>query len=150
MDSTEKCSQCQHPKKYLQVEEKFIHNHEKYVIISRSRNNRDERISGERVSPSVVPNSLQPHRLQPARLLIPWNFPGRNTGVGGHFLLQETFPTQGSRVSCIAGRFFTIRATREAPEQVNKDFKSSSKYFKNSKANINMKIRTKSYNRKQN
>ena len=28
------------------------------------------------------------------RLLCPWNFPGRNTGVGCHFLLQGIFPTQ--------------------------------------------------------
>ena len=31
----------------------------------------------------------------PARLLCPWNFPGKNTGVGGHSLLQEIFLTQG-------------------------------------------------------
>ena len=31
---------------------------------------------------SVISDSLQPHGLQPARLLCPWNFPGRNTGVG--------------------------------------------------------------------
>ena len=30
-----------------------------------------------------------------ARLLCPWNFPGKNTGVGCHFLLQGSFPTQG-------------------------------------------------------
>ena len=28
------------------------------------------------------------------RLLRPWDSPGRNTGVGCHFLLQEIFPTQ--------------------------------------------------------
>ena len=33
--------------------------------------------------------------LGPHRLLCPWNSPGRNTRVGCHFLLQETFPTQG-------------------------------------------------------
>ena len=33
-------------------------------------------------------NSLQPHGLQPASLLYPWDFPGKNTGVGCHFLLQ--------------------------------------------------------------
>ena len=33
--------------------------------------------------------------LQPTRFLCPWGFPGKNTGVGGHFLLQEIFPTQG-------------------------------------------------------
>ena len=29
-------------------------------------------------------------------LLRPWDSPGKNTGVGCHFLLQEIFPTQGS------------------------------------------------------
>ena len=29
------------------------------------------------------------------RFLHPWDFPGKNTGVGCHFLLQEIFPTQG-------------------------------------------------------
>ena len=27
-------------------------------------------------------------RWQPTRLLCPWDFPGKNTGVGYHFLLQ--------------------------------------------------------------
>ena len=36
----------------------------------------------------VVPNSLWPHALWPSRLLCPWNFSGRNIGVGCHFLLQ--------------------------------------------------------------
>ena len=29
------------------------------------------------------------------QLLRPWGFPGKSTGVGCHFLLQEIFPTQG-------------------------------------------------------
>ena len=33
-------------------------------------------------------NSLRPHRWQPTRLLCPWDSPGKNTGVGCHFLLQ--------------------------------------------------------------
>ena len=37
---------------------------------------------------SVVSNSLQPHGLWPARLLHPWDFLGKVTGVGCHFLLQ--------------------------------------------------------------
>ena len=45
---------------------------------------------------SVVSGSLWPLRLQPSRLLCPWDSPGKNTGVGGHFLLQRIFPTQGS------------------------------------------------------
>ena len=36
------------------------------------------------------------HLLQPqARLLCLWDSPGKNTGVGCHFLLQGIFPTQG-------------------------------------------------------
>ena len=37
---------------------------------------------------SVVSDSVQPHGLQPTRLLCPWDSPGKNTGVGCHFLLQ--------------------------------------------------------------
>ena len=33
-------------------------------------------------------NSVQPHRRPPTRLLCPWDSPGKNTGVGCHFLLQ--------------------------------------------------------------
>ena len=34
-----------------------------------------------------------------ARLLSPWDFPGKNTGVGCLFLLQEIFPIQGLKLS---------------------------------------------------
>ena len=44
---------------------------------------------------SVVSYSLWLHGLEPTRLLRPWDFPGKNTGVGCHFLIQEIFPTQG-------------------------------------------------------
>ena len=37
---------------------------------------------------SVMPDSLWPHRLQPARFLCPWDSPGKNIGVGCHFLLK--------------------------------------------------------------
>src|SRR5574339_493031 len=33
-------------------------------------------------------DSVRPHRWQPTRLLHPWDSPGKNTGVGCHFLLQ--------------------------------------------------------------
>ena len=33
-------------------------------------------------------DSVQPHRRQPTRLPHPWDFPGKSTGVGCHFLLQ--------------------------------------------------------------
>ena len=31
---------------------------------------------------------MRPHRRQPTRLPRPWDSPGKNTGVGWHFLLQ--------------------------------------------------------------
>ena len=34
--------------------------------------------------------------VQPTRLLCPWNSPGKNTGVGCHFILWGIFQTQGS------------------------------------------------------
>ena len=37
---------------------------------------------------SVVSNSVRPHRRQPTRLHRPWDSPGKNIGVGCHFLLQ--------------------------------------------------------------
>ena len=37
---------------------------------------------------SVVSDSVRPHGLQPTRLFCPWYSPGKNTGVGCHFLLQ--------------------------------------------------------------
>ena len=33
-------------------------------------------------------DSVRPHRWQPIRLCRPWDSPGKNTGVGCHFLLQ--------------------------------------------------------------
>jgi len=44
---------------------------------------------------SVVSNPLPLQTVAP-RLLWPWDSPGKNTGVGCHFLLQGIFPTQGS------------------------------------------------------
>ena len=37
---------------------------------------------------SVMSDSVRPHRRQPTRLLCSWDSPGKNTGVGCHFLLQ--------------------------------------------------------------
>ena len=55
-------------------------------------------------------NSLQPHGLQPAWFLCPWGFPGKNTEVGCHFLLQRIFlpdPEIEPTSPALAGRFFT-------------------------------------------
>ena len=43
-----------------------------------------------------VSDSLLPHGRYPTMLLCPWDFPGKNTRMGCHFLLQGIFPTQGS------------------------------------------------------
>ena len=37
---------------------------------------------------SVMSDSVRPHRRQPTRIPGPWDSPGKNTGVGCHFLLQ--------------------------------------------------------------
>ena len=52
-------------------------------------------------------DSVQPHRWQPTRLLCPWDSPGKNTGVGCHFLLQcvknevtQSSPTLSDPMDC--------------------------------------------------
>jgi len=40
------------------------------------------------LSRSVVSNSVRPHRWQPTRLPRSWDSPGKNTGMGCHFLLR--------------------------------------------------------------
>ena len=54
-------------------------------------------------------DSLRPHGLLDQRLLCPWDFPGKGTGVGCHFLLQGIFTGPGieSESPALAGRFFT-------------------------------------------
>ena len=48
-------------------------------------------------------NSVRPQRRQPTRLPCPWDSPGKNTGVGCHFLLQCMKVKSGSEVtqSCL-------------------------------------------------
>ena len=43
------------------------------------------------LSHSVMSSSLRPHGLWPPWLLCPWDFPGKNTGVGCHFLFQYIY-----------------------------------------------------------
>ena len=47
------------------------------------------------VASFLLSDSVWSHGLWPARLLCPWDSPGKNTGVGCNFLLQEIFLTQG-------------------------------------------------------
>ena len=50
-------------------------------------------------------DSVQPHRWQPTRLPRPWDSPGKNTGVGCHFLLQCM---KVKRESEVAQSFLTL------------------------------------------
>ena len=56
---------------------------------------------------SVMSDSVRPHRRQPTRLPRPWDSPGKNTGVGCHFLLQcmkVKSESEGAQsLSCTAG-----------------------------------------------
>ena len=47
---------------------------------------------------SVLSYSVLSCGLWLTRLLLPWGSPGKNSGVGCHFLLQGIFPTQGSNL----------------------------------------------------
>ena len=50
----------------------------------------------------LCPTLLWPHGLYTISLLCSWDFPGKNTKVGCHFLLHGIFPTQGSNpCTCI-------------------------------------------------
>ena len=46
--------------------------------------------------PKMCPTRRNPMNSSPTRFLYPWGSPGKNTGVGCHFLLQGIFLTQGS------------------------------------------------------
>ena len=62
------------------------------------------------------PTLLRPHGPQPTSLLCLWDFPGKNAGMGFHFLLQGIFLTQGSnqRLLSFCGQILYCSATREA------------------------------------
>ena len=47
-------------------------------------------------------DSVRPQRRQPIRLLCSWDSPGKNTGVGCHFLLQCVKVKSLSRVQLLA------------------------------------------------
>ena len=59
---------------------------------------------------------LWPHGLWPTRHLCPWDSPGKNTGVGCHFLLQGIFLTQELNPHfCISRQILYHWATCAAP-----------------------------------
>ena len=69
------------------------------------------------------------HGLKPTRAFCPWDFPGKNTGVGYHLFLHGLFPTQGSNSSHLLHRWILYHwATWAAPigllHTPNKDTKN--------------------------
>ena len=64
---------------------------EKYGVISETP---CPRAAAAKSLQSCWTDSVRPHRRQPSRLPHPWDSPGKNTGVGCHFLLQCS-PTEG-------------------------------------------------------
>ena len=68
------------------------------------------------VSAQLHPTLCDPSGPVARRLLCPWNFPGKNTGVGCHFLLQGiSQPRDQTCVSCVGRRFLYCWATNKAP-----------------------------------
>ena len=51
--------------------------------------------------------------LQPQGLYNPWNFPGQTTEVGSHYLLQGTFPIQGSNPGLLHCRQILYQLSHE-------------------------------------
>ena len=51
------------------------------------------------------PTLVRPHRRRPTRLPRPWDSPGKNTGVGCHFVLQCTKVKSESEVAQACGLF---------------------------------------------
>ena len=56
---------------------------------------------------------LQLRGLWSAGLLCPWDFLGKNTGLGCHFLLQGIFLTQGSNLCLLHGQMDSLPQSRQ-------------------------------------
>ena len=65
----------------------------------------------------VVSDFLQPHGPYPARLLCPWNFPGKNAGVGCHSLLQGIFLTKGLNLFLLCFLHWQVGSLPLAPSE---------------------------------
>ena len=59
-------------------------------------------------------DSVRPHRQQPTRLPHPWDSPGKNTGVGCHFLLQ-CWKVKVKSLSCVRPTATPWTAAFQAP-----------------------------------
>ena len=66
------------------------------------------------------------HGLQSATVLYPWDFPGKNTGVGCHFLLQGIFLTQESNPCLLHCQWLLLPLSHLGDLMVNPETVSSS------------------------
>ena len=55
--------------------------------------------------------------LQPTRLLCPWDFSGKNTGVGCHTLLQGIFPTQELKLGLFCLLYWQMSSLPPVPSR---------------------------------
>ena len=60
---------------------------------------------------------MWPHRQQPTRLPRPWDSPGKNTGVGCHFLLQ-CMKVKVKSLRCVRPSAITWTAAYQAPSSI--------------------------------
>ena len=82
----------------------------KYLGINLPKETKDIYTAAAAKSLQLCP-TLRPHRWKPTRLPHPWDSPGKNTGVGCHFLLQcvkgksesevaQSCPTPSNTMDC--------------------------------------------------
>ena len=77
----------------------------------------------------VKSNSLPSCELQSTRLLCSWDFPGKNTGVGCHFLLQGIFLTQILNFSLVAPAY-QVGSLSHKPSEKPQVPKPMANYFR--------------------
>src|SRR5574341_360011 len=86
-------------------------------------------------------DSFRPHGLQPTTLLCPWDFPGKSTGVGCHFLLQGIFPTQGSNPGLLHCRQMLYHLSHQGsthPAKTNKQTQNRGLELTNNPENLSL------------
>ena len=67
-----------------------------------------------------------PMDWSPTGLLYPWDFPGKNMGVGSHAF--SSLSKDGTPVSCITGGFFTIEPLEKSKTTIGSS-NPTSEYF---------------------
>ena len=72
---------------------------------------------------------LRPHGLEPARLLCSSDSPGKNAGVGCHFLLKGIFSAQGSNLHLLLGKQILYHWTTSSLSRQLISFHSSAACF---------------------